>query len=236
MVGVQSIFRSCASAWLLLGFVGLMATPSGCERRDCEQERRHCEGAAIVSCVSPCSDVGCHRTWEYEQCAVTCVQSEDGWPFCALSSVPDANCVAANSCGPDGPIACLYGYRTAEQKCDTGTQCVPLNGSAFCAVNGAPDARCSDITTQAATCVGNALLRCALGFAVEDVSCPDGCVAGVGCVLSNTVDPRCDPVLTHVRKYEYCESATTRVSCLDGYRIKATECDCVEYEGNAFCG
>jgi len=36
--------------------------------------------------------------------------------------------------------------------------------------------------------------------------------AGVGCVLSNTVDPRCDPVLTHVRKYEYCESATTRVS------------------------
>jgi len=235
MISVQTRARGRKRSWLALASFGLIAAPVGCERRDCEQERRHCEGTAIVSCVSPCSDVGCHRTWEYEQCESACVQSESGFPFCASSSVRDPNCVAQHSCGPDGPIECRDGYRISEQRCDAGTQCVALNEVALCAVGDVPDPRCSASAIPGPTCTGNSLLRCTLGFAVEEVSCAHGCVAGVGCVLSDTKDPRCAQSLTGASQFDYCEGATTRVSCLDGYRIKATPCDCFEYERGTYC-
>ena len=236
MLGVQLRFRGGASACLLLVFVGLIALPSGCERRDCEEERRHCEGATIVSCVSPCSDVGCHRTWEYEQCAVACVQSDDGFPFCALSSVPDPDCVGANSCSADGPIECQSGYRTAERKCDAGTQCVAASGSAFCALGSAPDPRCaSDTSNSSSTCNGKALLSCTLGFAVEDAICPEVCLAGVGCVLSDAPDPSCGTEIAR----DYCDGDTTLVSCKHGYQVERRECNCLELGrivGRAYCG
>lgn len=185
MVRMQSRLRGWASACLLLAVGALMVMPSGCERRDCEDERRHCEGSTLVSCVSPCSDVGCHRTWEYEQCSHACVESEDGWPFCALSNEPDPDCVASESCGADGPISCLHGYRTKESECAAGTQCVSADEHTFCAASSVPDPRCADLPPNRATCFGKELLRCSLGFAVEDLTCADGCIAGVGCALSD---------------------------------------------------
>jgi len=237
MLGIQVQFRGWASSCLLLAIGALVLMPSACERRDCEEERRHCEGSTLVSCVSPCADVGCHRTWEYEQCAHACVESEDGWPFCALSSVPDPDCVAPESCGPDGPIACLYGYRTREgEKCAAGTQCVSAEERTFCAVSGAPDPRCADITTNEATCFGKELVRCALGFAVEDLNCSEACVSGVGCALSDAPDPRC---AVSYPEFAYCDDDTTLVSCVRGYQVEREACSCLEQGqivGRAYCG
>ena len=231
MAGHGLRVRVASGFWLLALLLGLVATPSGCERRDCEEERTHCEGNSKVSCVSPCSDVGCHRTFEYEQCDKACVTADDGFPFCALSNDPDPNCVAAESCGPNGPIQCLAGYRVRElSQCEGKTHCVVAMERAFCALGG-PDPRCADDAAgSSATCDGKKFLSCALGFAIEDTVCADACVAGVGCALSDVPDPRC------VNSIAYCDGDTTLVSCNRGYQAERRKCNCISpTPGNAHC-
>jgi hypothetical protein len=228
--------------WLrALWVLPVAAASSGCfvlGSQDCSDEPAYCDGSAIVRCVPPCSDIGCSRTWEREECPATCVNPQGG-PLCALSQTADPRCQGVDVyCDAAQVVRCALGYALSKEACPATTSCAMTDGGRpVCAVGGAPDVRCPATDDVTSHCEGKTAISCASGFATAVTDCANACAPlwGVaGCALSNAPDPRCAVEVTHSNDFSYCDGPTL-VTCNNGFQVDRKNCSCVDHDGFPVC-
>jgi hypothetical protein len=149
----------------------LFAANQGCLDEACRSAEQRCDGQSAMSCQTR-SCHGClfsapDNHWVSQGCPAACVEHADQ-AFCALSTEPDARCLASSSqifCDAAALLSCRGQFLTSVQECDLA--CVaPRPGVAFCAASPDPDPGCeSDASAPSMMCSGNAIERCSESYA-----------------------------------------------------------------------